>query len=111
MTVTRTTGALNVLVVIQEQNADDYTLYTDCTNGEIWINLQPLRGMERYQGQAINGRITHRATLRYYPGLTGQHRFKRKDNGRIIELLSDPLEVEHREWYEVDCCEHEPETD
>jgi head-tail adaptor len=78
-------GQLDVYVMIQEQTDPNAvpSSYTDATGGEIWINLRPLQGRERYLAQAINGRITHKATCRYWPGLTGAHRLKRKDNGRI----------------------------
>jgi len=100
-------GKLHVLVVVQEQDASDHTLYTDCTNGQIWINLQPLMGRERYEAQAIHPTVTHRVTLRYWPGLTGQHRLKRKDTGKLLELLSDPLEIQRQAWFQVDVSERD----
>jgi head-tail adaptor len=101
----RSAGKLDVLVVVQEQSASDHTLYTDCTGGEIWINLRPLTSHERFLAQATEDRTTHIATSRYWPGLTGQHRFKRRDDGRIIELMGRPREVERRAWFEVDVAE------
>jgi head-tail adaptor len=101
-------GQLDVLVVIQEQSdPTDHTLYTDCTGGEVWINLRPLQGREKYEAQANKPRVTSLATGRWWPGLTGAHRFKRRDDGRIIELLSDPLEIERQAWFQVDCCERD----
>jgi SPP1 family predicted phage head-tail adaptor len=40
-----------------------------------WASIEPLSGRELWQAQQIHPDVTHRITIRYYPGLNPRHRF------------------------------------
>ena len=39
-----------------------------------WGSIEPLRMRELFLAQQVDARVTHRILLRYYPGLSNQHR-------------------------------------
>lgn len=85
-------GKLNKRVTIQEQDPEDYTKYTDSTNGDVWASIMPITSKERLELQAIDSTITRRVRMRYWKGLTSAHRLKW--GKRILELKGEPINVD-----------------
>lgn len=93
-------GALRRRVTLQTQS-----LVGDGAGGdtESWkdfvtvsAEILPLTGRELFQAQQVNDELTHRITLRYYPGVTSDMRVKYGTRIFLIESLID-TEERHRE--------------
>lgn len=61
--------------------------------GEVWGKVEPLSGRELWQAQQVRPDVTHRVTIRHYPGLTPRHRLKL--GTRVFEVQS-VLNLEER---------------
>lgn len=44
------------------------------TLATVWAQVEPLRGVELFEAQKVNARITHVVRMRPYAGLTARHR-------------------------------------
>ena len=40
----------------------------------VWASVAPIRGRELIEAQRFESQVTHRVRMRYYAGLTAQHR-------------------------------------
>lgn len=64
----------------------------------VWAAVEPLSGRELQQAQQTRADISHKVTIRYYPGLAPDGRFVLQDgSGRVFNIQSilDTTEV-HR---------------
>lgn len=63
----------------------------------IWGSIEPLKGEELLEAQAVDVRVTHRVRMRYQPsgGLTAKKRLK--FGTRIFNIIS-VLNTEERNW-------------
>lgn len=48
----------------------------DAPNGEVWANVKPLSGNERWIANAVTPEVTHRITMRYNPRVAPKDRIK-----------------------------------
>lgn len=64
------------------------------TVGYRWAHIEPLRPREVFQAQQVDARVSHRVIMRYYRGLTDQHRLVFTD--RVFHLLS-PINTNERQ--------------
>lgn len=62
----------------------------------IYADVEPLTGRELFQAQQVNDELSHRVTVRYYPGVTSKMRVKYGTRVFLIESIIDP-EERHRE--------------
>lgn len=57
-----------------------------------WGSIEPLSAREILNAQQVDARVSHRVTLRYYPGLTPEHRLLKDARVFHIEAVVNPLE-------------------
>jgi SPP1 family predicted phage head-tail adaptor len=62
----------------------------------IYADVEPLSGRELFQAQQVNDELSHRVTIRYYPGVTSKMRVKYGARVLLIESIID-LEEKHRQ--------------
>lgn len=62
----------------------------------LYAHVEPLSGRELFQAQQINDQLTHRITVRYYPGVLSAMRVKYGTRIFIIESIID-VDERHRE--------------
>jgi len=71
-------GALRHRLEIQEPltaaASDGGIAHTWTTVDTVSGSIEPLAGRELLQAQAVDARVTHRITIRYYEGITPDHR-------------------------------------
>jgi SPP1 family predicted phage head-tail adaptor len=48
--------------------------YTDVDT--VWAAIEPASGREFYAAEQVNAEVSHKVTIRYYDGLTTDHRLK-----------------------------------
>jgi SPP1 family predicted phage head-tail adaptor len=53
---------------------------------ERWADITPLAMREVLAAGQIDAQLTHRVVLRYYPGLTGEHRLVH--DGRVFHIYA-----------------------
>lgn len=53
----------------------------------VWGSVEPLRTRELLEAKQIEGRISHRITLRYLPDFNYQWRLRLVDTTRLFELF------------------------
>jgi SPP1 family predicted phage head-tail adaptor len=56
--------------------------------GEVWANIEPLTGKEVYEASSLEGRLSHRITLRWLPILEPTWRLVWKDQTRAFQIYS-----------------------
>lgn len=90
-------GALRHRLHIQSKtetrDARGGVIETWTTVAERWGMISPLRMREIFQAQQVEARVSHRITLRYYAGLTNQHRVVHEN--RIFHI-QPPINVNER---------------
>lgn len=76
--------------------ADSYggQVATWATAATVWGKVEPLSGREAWQAQQVRPDVTHKVTIRAYPGLTPKHRL-RVDGSRVFHIES-VLNLEER---------------
>jgi SPP1 family predicted phage head-tail adaptor len=83
-------GKLNKRISIQkatyQQDEVGQAIPTWTTEATRWGSITPLNGRELEVAKKINAEITHKITLRHYPGLTTKDRLL--FNGRQFEIVS-----------------------
>lgn len=72
------------------------------TIGTVWARVEGVSAREALQTGQANVTLTHRVRLRYYTGLTHQHRFRWRS--RVLEIVS-LLEHANRTEHEAICME------
>jgi len=60
------------------------------TLGEVWARINPLLGQERVIGDKNESVLTHRVTIRHFPGLMTEDRFIFKGLVYNITAVKDP---------------------
>lgn len=66
--------------------------------GTVWASVQGLSSREALQAQQANAIITHKIRMRFFPGITHQHRLVWRD--RTMEIAS-LMEREVRTVHEI----------
>ncbi len=54
----------------------------------VWGSVEPLRAKELFEAQKIEGRLSHRVTLRDYPSFSQQWRLRLVPTTRIFQVHS-----------------------
>lgn len=71
----------------------------------VWAQLEPLSGYERMQAQKLDAPLSHKAMIRYRPGLTTAMRAVYQ--GRVLDI-KEVIDVdEARRWLKLRCVETE----
>lgn len=58
------------------------------TLGECWADIEPLQGREVYEASSLEGRLSHRITMRGLTALEPTWRLVWKDQSRAFQLYS-----------------------
>jgi SPP1 family predicted phage head-tail adaptor len=64
------------------------------TEATRWAAVEPLRGKELLEAHMVDGRLTHKVTMRHYEGLTAAHRLL--FGTRVLNVLMPPMNPEER---------------
>jgi SPP1 family predicted phage head-tail adaptor len=83
---------------VEQQSAFGEATITWEPEGEVWASVQGLSSREVLQAQQANAVITHKIRIRFFPGLTHQHRLVWR--GRVMEI-SSVQERETRTLHEI----------
>ena len=67
------------------------------------MSVAPILGREYMNAQQVQSDVTHRVRMRYYDGLTSEHRLL--FDGRVLHILSILNPFERNEQLEVMCKE------
>jgi SPP1 family predicted phage head-tail adaptor len=72
----------------------------------IWGEVLPAAGKELYAGEQANAEVSHKITIRYYPGLsTSRHRLKHETSGAIYDINVPKNVYLRNDWHELLCKE------
>ncbi|WP_422363178.1 phage head closure protein [Pyruvatibacter mobilis] len=103
-------GTLRERVSIQERSETSdggggvsFTWANIDTNPTVSARVEPLRGFEQLQGLGLQGRVTHRVTLRYRSDVTIGNRFLWGTTG--LEVKSPGINEDERSRYVTFLCE------
>lgn len=109
-------GKLRHRVTIEERSTSapgdgSYgSTWTAATNGTVYASIEPLQGRELWEARQVGAKVTHRVRMRYWPGLTSEHRLN--FGGRILNLLQPPINVREKNVeFELLCRESEDKSD
>lgn len=76
------------------------------TQASVWAKVDPLSDSMSAQAAQAFGSISHRVTIRYYPGITSGWRIL--FGTRVLDVVGPPRDVEERHVYmELRCDERE----
>ena len=67
----------------------------------VWCDVEPLRAKELFEAAKIEARLSHRLTLRQYPGLTSTWRLRLAGTTRVFQPYSVRDVHERRRTMEV----------
>lgn len=70
----------------------------------VWASLYPIRGMELYEAQKVQSRVTHKCYIRYIPGIDSNCYIQYKDTTYSVTSAID-TNLEHK-FLEIYCVEH-----
>ena len=73
------------------------------TDQTVWADIQPVRGNEKYFGDKLEDRITHRIYVRYEIDIQTTQRILFE--GRIFQVKSVRNYMERRDYREIDAIE------
>lgn len=103
-------GTLRERVSIQERSETSdggggvsFTWANIATNPTVSARVEPLRGFEQLQGLGLQGRVTHRVTLRYRDDVTIGNRFLWGAIG--LNVKSPGINEDERSRYVTFLCE------
>ncbi|MDD3371564.1 MAG: phage head closure protein [Alphaproteobacteria bacterium] len=96
------TGKLRKRIAVQaEQRTDDgaggYALAWT-TLATVWANVEPLRGNENYTHGRLEGRVTHRITLRWRDDLPVTTDMRLLMDSRVFNVRAVLNEGERNRW-------------
>lgn len=104
----RPIGGLRDRVEIQSrgapQNGYGEPVLAWATLATVWARVEPISGRETWQAQQAQADVTHRVTVRTYPGLTSKMRFLL--GGRVLNIDS-VIDVEGRRQFQECLCKEE----
>ena len=90
MTPTLAAGHLRQRVAVQtkteERDASGGVVEAWVTEGQRWACVEPLRGKELFEAQAVDARLTVKVGMRYYAGLSPTQRFLY--GTRVLNIVS-----------------------
>jgi len=70
---------------------------------EVYAAIDGLRGTERMAAAAVEVTLAYRVRLRYHPGIDAHTRIDW--NGRVLEVIGPPVELQRRAVLELYCAE------
>lgn len=93
-------GKLRHLVQLQQpvnNTSDSGDLQTGWAafGDPFWARVVPLSGRDFFSAKQINSDISHRVELRWRPGI--QPNMRVLHDGRVLELVSPPINVDERD--------------
>ena len=89
---------------VRSRATDGQSKPTWSDKGEVRARIQPLSGREYWLADQVQAEVTHRVTLRAYPGLTADWRVLFQ--GRIFNVISvRSADEEMGRWVEAMCRE------
>lgn len=87
-------GQLRHRVQIQEaadtRASDGSLARTWATVRTCWASIEPLRGQELWEAQQVQARVNTRVRMRYWAGLTPEHRIKHGTDVYNIAAVLNP---------------------
>lgn len=86
------------------QNAYGEPVATWSTLATVWARVEPLSGRELWQAAQVRPDVSHKVTMRHYPGLSPKHRLKL---GSRIFNIDSVLNIEERERLHQVLCKEE----
>lgn len=72
------------------------------TSATRWAKVEPLDGSEKYEAGAQQQRLTHKVTMRFYDGLSADHRLLY--DSRVLNIAEPPTNTEERDRMTVAMC-------
>ena|SRR5229473_1255128 len=95
-------GPLRFRLELQEpiESRDDQggVVQSWSTTATVWGDVEPLRARELIEAQKIEARLSHRLTLRHYPGLASTWRLRLAGTTRVFQ----PFQVRDvHEWHRM----------
>lgn len=97
-------GALDRRIVIQRNTAAQDTagepVESWATLSTVWAQIEPLRGVERWQAEQVNAELELKVRIRYLAGVTPKDRFTL--GGETYEIES-VMEIGRQEGMELLC--------
>lgn len=104
-TPTIAAGTLRQRVAVQtktdERDASGGVVEVWTTAHTRWARVEPLRGKELFEAQAVDGRLTVKVTMRVYPGLSATERLVY--GTRVLNIVT-VLDVDERHITTVALC-------
>lgn len=97
MAVAIRSGEMRHLVTI-ESSTYTQDVYGEPTTGkfapldQVHAKIEPLRGREAFEARQVVSDVTHKVTMRYYPGLKTTMQLKHNDRTLRIEQIINPEE-------------------
>lgn len=71
--------------------------------GNRWASIKPMKGRERFSSEATQAIMSHKVTMRYWPGLQPDMWFEYR--GRRFNVVAAINEDEADEWHLLECME------
>lgn len=81
-------------VATKTADAAGTLIETWSTVAVVFVDIRPVRAREYVQQGQVQSDITHTMQIRYYDGLTAEHRLKVGD--RIFNIAAAPINVDER---------------
>ena len=75
------------------------------TMDELWADIEPLKGKEVFEAASIEGRLSHRITLRAYAGFDTRWRLVWPEQDRAFQVYSAKDVQERHRVTELLCME------
>lgn len=75
------------------------------TVGRVWANIKPSRGTEYFQNQQVNAETNTTITVRFYAGVTVEHRIRYRE--KLYEIIGVADEKTVHKWTVINCKEVE----
>jgi SPP1 family predicted phage head-tail adaptor len=82
------------------QKVDNWSLI-----GQRWARIQPIQGREAVYAQAVVASATVKITMRYFTGLTSEHKIVYGD--RTFNIQGSPIDTEDRHIETICYCVEE----
>jgi len=96
---------LRIQANTETRASDGGLVYAWATAAVRWASIEPLTGRELQEASATWGRLSHKITIRYWAGLTAEHRIVTVDGDgdpvRIFNIVA-PLNKAERN-IDVEC--------
>lgn len=94
-----------VSLQVVTQTPDGQGGYTEAwvTVANVWADIVPVSGYERMEAMKLESPLSHKVTLRYYPGITTKHRILWE--GRVLQIKEVINKDEQNVMHVLKCIE------